>query len=143
MLEGLVVLVSQHRGRHQHRHLLAIASSLEGCTDGNLRLAEAHIATHQTVHRSAALHILLHLLRSLTLVGRIFIEEGSLQLMLQITVGTIGESLLPSALGIEFDQVAGDILDSLLSLLLQSVPGTCTQGRQARRCHRYRCGDIC
>ena len=38
--------------------------------------------------------------------------------MLQITVGTIGKSLFTPALRIEFDQVAGDILDSLLCLLL-------------------------
>ena len=53
--------------------------------------------------------------------------------MLQITVGTIGKSLFASALRIEFDQVAGDILDSLLCLLLQPVPGTCSQGREAWR----------
>ncbi len=53
--------------------------------------------------------------------------------MLQITVGTIGKSLFTPALRIEFDQVAGDILDSLLCLLLQPVPGTCSQGREAWR----------
>ena len=41
--------------------------------------------------------------------------------MLQIIVGTEGESLLPSALGIEFDQVARNVLDSLLSLDRKSV----------------------
>ena len=53
--------------------------------------------------------------------------------MLQITVGTIGKSLFTPALRIEFDQVAGDILDSLLCLFLQPVPGTCSQGREAWR----------
>ena len=133
LFKCLIVLESQNGSRHQHRNLLAVARSLEGCTDGNLSLAEAHIATNQTVHRSAALHILLYLLGSLILVWRIFIEEGSLQRMLQIIVGTEGESLLPSALGIEFDQVARNVLDSLLSFVLEFIPGTCTQCRQARR----------
>ena len=133
LFKCLIVLESQNGSRHQHRNLLAVARSLEGCTDGNLSLAEAHIATNQTVHRSAALHILLYLLSSLILVWRIFIEEGSLQRMLQIIVGTEGESLLPSALGIEFDQVARNVLDSLLSFVLEFIPGTCTQCRQARR----------
>ena len=43
--------------------------------------------------------------------------------MLQIGIGAEGESLLPTAAGIEFDQVARDVLDALLRLLLQSVPG--------------------
>ena len=133
LFESLIVLESQNGSRHQHRNLLAVARSLEGCTDGNLCLAEAHIATNQTVHRSAALHILLYLLSSLILVWRIFIQEGSLQRMLQIIVGTEGESLLPSALGIEFDEVARNVLDSLLSFVLEFIPGTCTQCRQARR----------
>ena len=56
--------------------------------------------------------------------------------MLQIGVGAEGESLLPAAAGIEFDQVARDVLDALLRLLLQSVPGTRAEGRQSGRLAR-------
>ena len=75
MLEGLVMLIGKHRGRHQHSHLLSITGRLEGSADGNFRLTESHISTHQTVHRPTAFHVFLHVSRSLALVGRIFIKE--------------------------------------------------------------------
>ena len=53
--------------------------------------------------------------------------------MLQIIVGTEGESLLAPALGIEFNQIARNVLDSLLSLVLEFIPGSCAQCRQAWR----------
>lgn len=49
--KSLIVLQRQHRRRHQHRHLLVVAGSLERRAHGNFRLSESHIAAHQTVHR--------------------------------------------------------------------------------------------
>ena len=57
LLEGAVMLESQHRRRHQHGGLLAVGSGLEGGAHGNLGLAEAHIAADEAVHRLGALHI--------------------------------------------------------------------------------------
>ena len=127
------MLISQHGGRHQYSHLLTVASSLESSSYGNLRLSEANIATNQTIHRSATLHVFLHLSRSLSLIGGILIKERRFQLMLQITVGTIGKALFSSALRIELYQISGYILNLLLCLFLQSIPGTSTQRRQTRR----------
>ena len=53
--------------------------------------------------------------------------------MLQITVGTVGETFLPASSGIELDEVASDVLDALLCLLLQPVPGSRAQGGEAWR----------
>ena len=47
--------------------------------------------------------------------------------MLQIGVVTEGKALLMFAGGIEFDEVAGDVLDVLLGALLQTLPLTCAQ----------------
>ena len=71
--EGLVMLESQHRGRHEHSHLLVVTGSLEGGTHGHLGLTEANVAAHQAVHRARTLHIGLHLLRGLELIGRVLI----------------------------------------------------------------------
>ena len=71
--EGLVVLKSQHRGRHQHSHLLAVACRFEGCTYRYLRLSEAHIAAHQSVHGSCALHVGLYVHGGFVLVGRVLV----------------------------------------------------------------------
>ena len=127
MLEG------EHRGRHEHSHLLAIAGCLEGSTNRHFGLAEAHITTHQSVHRTGTFHIFLHLGSCLALVGGIFVKEGSLQLMLHITIWAIGVSLFTTALGIELDQVAGYILDTLLGLVLELIPSPGAQGGETWR----------
>ena len=57
--EGIVMLESQYRRRHQHRHLFSVAGGLESRPDGDFRLAETNVPAHQTVHRAAVLHILL------------------------------------------------------------------------------------
>ena len=50
--------------------------------------------------------------------------------MLQIAVVAESETLLTTALGVEFDEVARDILDMFLGALLQSLPLTCAQRRE-------------
>ena len=127
MLEG------QHGGRHEHRHLLGVARRLEGSTYGHLGLAEAHIAAHQTVHGSRLLHVHLHIIGRLQLVGRVFVEERSLQLMLQVVVGRESEPLLVSTACIEFDEVACDVLDAFLGAFLHALPRPCAQCAQSRR----------
>ena len=85
--ECLVVLEGQHRGRHQHGYLLGVACSLEGSTYGHLGLAEAHVATDQTVHGLCLLHVGLHVVGGFQLVGSVFVEERGLQFMLHKVVG--------------------------------------------------------
>ena len=53
--------------------------------------------------------------------------------MLQIGVGTESETFLTTTLGVEFDQVAGDIFDMLLGAFLEPFPLAGAQGRKARR----------
>ena len=125
------MLIGQHRRWHQHGHLLTIASRFKGGTHGHLGFAEAHIAANQAIHGASTLHVGLHLLRGLALVGRVFVEEARLQLVLQITVFGKGKTLFLSALGIELYQIAGNILDALLGFLLQSLPRTRSECAQA------------
>ena len=72
------MLISQHRRRHEHGRLLAVAGRLESRPYGHLGLAEAHVATDETVHRHSALHVGFHILRGLELVGRVLVEETGL-----------------------------------------------------------------
>ena len=81
-LEGTVMLIGQHRGRHHHSHLFAVDSSFESCTYCHLCLTKAHITTNQSVHRLLHLHVSLYVLCSLELIGGILIEERSLEFML-------------------------------------------------------------
>ncbi len=70
-LEGAQVLLRQHGGRHQHRHLLAVLHRLEGGAQRDLGLAVADVAADQPIHRPAAEHVALHLLDGAQLVRRL------------------------------------------------------------------------
>ena len=131
--EGAPMLVGQHGGGHQHRHLLVVTCRLEGSTHGHLGLAEAHVATHEAVHRALPLHVGLDVDGSLQLVGRVFVEEARLQLVLHEAVGAIGKALLLRTLRVELDEVAGDILDLGLGALLELLPRARAQLIDARR----------
>ena len=127
------MLIGQDGGRHEHSHLFAIGSGLKGCTYSHLGLTKAHITTHQAVHGLGLFHISLHILRSLQLIGGILIEERGLELMLQIGVVAEGKALLATTLGVELDEVAGDVLDMFLGALLEFLPLTSAEGRETRR----------
>ena len=133
LFERLEMLISQHGSGHQHSHLLVVGHGLECRTHGHFGLSEAHVATHQAVHRALTLHIGLHILRGLQLVRRIFIKETGLQLVLHKAVGAIGKTFLLATTGVEFDEVAGYILDFTLCFFLDTLPRTGAQLVQAGR----------
>ena len=133
LLERLVMLESQYRGRYQYRHLLVVGHRLERGTYRHLCLTEAHIAAHQTVHRPVTLHIGFHLLGSLQLVGGIFVKEARLQFMLQEAVRTVAETLFLFTLRIKPNQIAGNVLDFRFGTFLDFLPGSGTQLADAGR----------
>ena len=53
------VLLAQQRGRHQHGHLVAGIDRLERRPHRQLRLAVAHVAAEQAVHRPRLAHVVL------------------------------------------------------------------------------------
>ena len=86
IIKGPVMLQGQNRRRDQYGHLLGIGHRLECRTNRHLRLAEAHIAADQPIHRRSTLHVLFDKLRRRLLIGCILINERRLQLVLQIAV---------------------------------------------------------
>ncbi len=72
---------------------------------------------------------MLHILRSLELIGRILIEERSLELMLHEGVGAESETFLTTPFGIELYQITRYVLDALLGTLLEPLPGSAAQDR--------------
>ena len=124
--ECLIMLVSQHRSRHKYGYLLIVRCRLKSRTNGYFRLTEAHIATNESVHRAVAFHICLHIVGSLQLIRSIFINETSLQLMLQETIRIISISLFLLSLRIKSDKVTGNVLDFRLGLFLDFLPSTRT-----------------
>ena len=131
--ESLVVLIRQYGSRHQHCHLLRVASGLERRTHRHFGFTKAHIAAYQSVHGLCLLHIGLHIVSCFQLVGRIFIQETGLQLLLHEGVCREGEASFPTAGRIELDEVAGNILQLCLSALLHAFPLASSQMRQPWR----------
>ena len=74
--EGLGVLTGQQGRGHQDRGLEPVLDGLEHRPDGDLGLAEAHVATDQPVHGLGSLHVRLDLFDGPELVGGLDEREG-------------------------------------------------------------------
>ena len=112
--ESLVMLLGQHRSGHQHCHLLAVHGGLVSRPDSHLRLAKAHIPAKQAVHGLFLFHILLDFLDGLQLILCLLIGESLLKLVLGGIVGRKSCALGLPALGVDFDELLGNILHGLL-----------------------------
>ena len=127
------MLHGKHRRRHQHGDLLAVGGCLEGGANRYLSLAETDIATYQTIHRLALLHICLDSLCGSHLVGSVFVDETCLQFMLKIGVGSEGMPLQSVASCIERDQFARHLFHLLFGALFHPVPRAPSKFADLRR----------
>ena len=132
LCEGVVVLQSQHGGRHQNGHLFRVAAGLEGGAHGHFGLAEAHVAAHEAVHGVLAFHVAFHVVGGFQLVGGVLVDERSLQLVLQVVVGRKLESGRALALGVELDEFTRNVFDLAFRLVFQAVPRAAAEGAQMR-----------
>ena len=107
--ERLAVLLCEKRGRYQDRHLAAVLHGLERSPDRDLGLPEADISADEAVHRHGTLHVGLHVLDGLQLVGCLLEGEGLLQLALPRRV--LGEHVARrgDACLVEEDKFLGDL----------------------------------
>ena len=121
--EGGPVLLGEHGGGHQHRHLVAVADRLEGGAQRDFGLAVADVAGHQTVHRPRVLHVALDLFDRAQLVGRLLEAEGGLELALPRRVGREGVALGHRALGVELQQLLGHLAQRGAHRFLHALPG--------------------
>ena len=133
LAEGVVVLEGEDGVGHEDGHLLGVAAGLEGGADGHLGLAEAHVAADQAVHGGAVLHVVLDGEGGFELVGGVLVLEGGLHLLLQGVVGAEGEALRGFALGVEGDEVLGDVLHLPLGLGFEHLPGVAAEAVELRR----------
>ncbi len=120
--EGAMVLGGQDRGGDQHRHLFAVHDGLERGPHGHLGLAIAHVAADQPVHGPVQLHVHLHIHNGLELVLGLLIGEALLHLLLPGAVRAEGVACHQFPLGVEFQQIVGDVGHGLLGPLLDRGP---------------------
>ncbi len=132
LAEGLPVLARQHRGRHQHRHLLAVLHRLERRPDGHLGLAVADIAAHQAVHRPLRDHVVDDLFDGRQLVRCLLVGEGGLELAEHPVGLGVRMALAHVALRLDFEQVAGHLLGGGPGPQLGLLPGRTAHFVEAR-----------
>ena len=133
--EGALVLLGQHRGGHQHRHLLASAAGAEGRANGHLGLAEAHVAADQPVHRARLMHVALHRSDGGALIGRLFVGEARLEFPLPCGIGGKRQTRRGRAHGLHAQHLACEIAHRLAHALLLRLPSLA-----ADRAQRWSCG---
>ena len=132
--ERAPVLLSQHRGWGQHRHLFSSGDGFEDGADRNFGLAEANVPAHQSVHRLLPFHVPFHVGRGLQLIRRRVIGERLLHFHLPGAVGGEGKAcgLLPFC--VQLHQIKGNLANRLLGPFLGLVPGRATHAVELRGC---------
>ena len=99
------MLLGEHSGGHEHRHLVTVANRLEGGAHSDLRLPETDVAADHAIHRPRSLHIGLHRLDRRLLVGRLLVREGRFEFALPLVVRGERASVEQLACRVELDQV--------------------------------------
>ena len=122
LLEGVTVLLRKDGGGREHRHLLPVLDRLEGRSDRDLGLAVPDVAAHESIHGLVGLHVPLHVLGGLALIGRVFVEERGLHLHLPTRVGGERVAGRVFAARVQLQELTGHLLDGLLGLLAQGLP---------------------
>ena len=112
--------------------LLAVHDGLERGTHRHLGLAVAHIAAEQAVHRRRRLHVLLDVGDGVDLIGRRFVRERTLELLLPVGVWPEGMSRYGLALGVQFQELLGHVAHGLLDAGLRLLPGRAAEAVERR-----------
>ena len=132
LAEGAEVLLGEDRRRHEHHHLLAVGCRLDGRAQGDLGLAVADVAADQAVHRALGLHVGLDRLDRLDLVGRLPVGEGGLHRHLLLAVGGEGVTAARPALGVEVEELTGELAGRAAGAGLEVQPALAAEGGERR-----------
>ena len=122
LAERIVMLLGKNGRGHQDCHLLALLDCFEGCSDGDLCFAVAHIPADQAVHNAVALHVLLGLFDGRDLVVRLLIGKHFLEFVLPDGIGSEPVSFLLVPRRIELHQILRHFIDRALDPALGGVP---------------------
>ena len=93
----IIMLMRQERRGDEHRHLAIIFHSFKCRPHGHLRLAVAHVAADQPVHRFAGFHVARDILDRFQLIRRFFILKGGFEFVIQGAVEPIGSAVCTSS----------------------------------------------
>ena len=131
-IEGHLVLLRQHRGRAHERHLTARHRDPEGGAEGDLGLAEAHVAAHQPIHGALGFEIDIHVGDGACLILGLLEGEGGLEGAVFVVHSWGGHADGAVALGVEGEELVGDVAHLFARLGLGTGEGLPPQPVQAR-----------
>ena len=130
--EGLVVLLGQNGRGAEHHDLAAGVHALKRRAQGNLGLAETHVAAQQAVHGLGRLHVGLNVGDGLQLITRLVVGKALLHLDLLGRVGRAGDACDRRAARIQVDQVKRQLFGVLARLIGGTRPVGSVEPGQAR-----------
>ncbi len=130
--EGLVMLLCQHGGRHQDRHLLAIHHCLECSAQRHFGLAIAHIAAQQTIHGAVRLHVVFDITQRPQLVFGFHIRERVFQFFLPGCIGFEGIALGHVAARVQVEHFLRHFQHGFFNASLLFLPFLSTQPVERR-----------
>ena len=130
--ECLVVLLGQNGRGAEHHDLAAGVNALKRRAQGDLGLAETHVAAQQAVHGLGRLHVCLDVGDSLQLVACLVVGEALLHLDLLRRIGRTGDTGNRRAARIEVDQVKRQLFGILARLVGGPRPVGGVEPGQAR-----------
>src|ERR1044072_7175290 len=118
------MLLAENRGWAEDGDLPAVLHHLERRADRNLCLAESHVATHQAVHGPWKLEVTLGVLNRQVVARGLHPWEGLLHFQLEGSVRRERAAVHQFALGVQLDEVAGELLRLLLGFSQRALPLT-------------------
>ena len=121
--EALVMLARQQRGGGDQRHLMAVHRRHEGRAHGDFRLAEAHIAADQAIHRPPGSEIGEHVLDGVELILGFLIGEPGGKFLPGVRGREELRGLAQRPLGGKADQALGHFAHPRLEARLLRLPG--------------------
>ena len=130
--EGLVVLLGQNGRGAEHHDLAAGVHALKRRAQGDLGLAETHVAAQQAVHGLGRLHVGLDVGDGLQLITRLVVGKALLHLDLLGRVGRAGDACDRRAARIQVDQVKRQLFGVLARLVGGTRPVGGVEPGQAR-----------
>ena len=118
------MLLGQQGCRHQHRDLLAVGDRDERGAQCDFRLAEAHVAADETVHRFAGDEILDDRFDGGGLIRRLFESEAFGERFVVVHVELERVAFARRALCVQVEQFRSRVMRALRSFLSRLVPLT-------------------
>ena len=121
------MLPRQQRGRHHHRHLLAVECCGKGRAQRDFGLAETDVAADQAVHRPAAFEVFQRGVDGAELVLGFLIRKARAELVVDMRLHRKLRRFMQMPLGGDLDQFAGDLADAVLEFRLARLPAAAAQ----------------